>query len=259
MLALAVLATASAFENCAVISDTYDWKLFWSVSGATVDFEMVSTTTGGFMAIGLYQPDGPDFSPQTGHPGMSDSTFVDLWVVLSQGGLVDGWMNEDDPETDDRDDLTNAVVEKNATHLIARWSRALAPDGRRLGDDDDSGGGGGSQDNPIVLGAMSRMLYSCHPTRKVRKQLDDDLHPRSTCTGIVNSTPCVPSGARGGAQEQLRLNKVPGARGARIHLEYFDWPWRAGFREKKGIGSEVRSGAGRGTTDSWESPEGGWS
>ena len=45
MLALAVLATASAFENCAVISDTYDWKLFWSVSGATVDFEMVSTTT----------------------------------------------------------------------------------------------------------------------------------------------------------------------------------------------------------------------
>ena len=62
-------------------------------------------------------------------------------------------------------------------------------------------------------------------------------------------TNAIKSTSKGSVTLAARLyggRAAPGARGARIHLEYFDWPWRAGFREKKGIGSEVRSGAGRG-------------
>jgi hypothetical protein len=158
------------YENCAKISDAYDWKLYWNITATTpttAHFKMVSNTVDGYAALGVWEQGG-GFDLMTGHPSMNGppNKFVDLWVLKHNGGgdIIDGWMEDDDPDKQgDTNNFQNRVVENNGTHMIATWSRLLVTSDQ--------------EDKDILLTGVTPMVYACHPT-KVRTCRSSPAHRR---------------------------------------------------------------------------------
>eukprot|EP01114_Cavostelium_apophysatum_P023357 TRINITY_DN876_c0_g1_i1.p1 TRINITY_DN876_c0_g1~~TRINITY_DN876_c0_g1_i1.p1 ORF type:complete len:1084 (-),score=247.29 TRINITY_DN876_c0_g1_i1:17-3268(-) len=141
------------FNNCAIISEEYNAKLYWTVVGSSISFGLEAAAPNGWFAIGL----SDDGTMNSGGNG----DFNDAWITgigrdeCENGCVGDLYIPEvDDPIVDTKQSFTGVTVTKNTTMLFSKFTRALNTNDNR--------------DKVIVLDAITSFVFAINKNSQLR-------------------------------------------------------------------------------------------